>query len=30
VIFDGDRLWQAVTPLGEGEERIILTMEYVI
>ena len=29
VIFNGDNLWHAVTPLGEGEERIVLTMEYV-
>ena len=29
VIFNGDRLWHAVTPLGEGEERIGLSMEYV-
>lgn len=29
VIFNGDKLWHAVTPLGEGEERISLTMEYV-
>ena len=29
VIFNGDRLWHAVTPLGQGEERIVLTMEYV-
>jgi len=29
VIFNGDRLWHAITPLGEGEERIVLTMEYV-
>ena len=29
VIFNGDKLWHAVTPLGEGEERIVLTMEYV-
>jgi hypothetical protein len=29
VIFNGDRLWHAVTPLGKGEERIVLTMEYV-
>ena len=29
VIFNGDKLWHAVTPLGEGEERITLTMEYV-
>jgi len=29
VIFNGDRLWHAVTPLGQGEERIVLTLEYV-
>lgn len=29
VMFNGDKLWHAVTPLGEGEERIALTMEYV-
>lgn len=29
VIFNGDKLWHAVTPLGEGEERAVLTMEYV-
>lgn len=29
VIFNGDKLWHAVTPLGEGEERIVLTLEYV-
>ena len=29
VIFNGDKLWHAVTPLGEGEERTVLTMEYV-
>ena len=29
VVFNGDRLWHAVTPLGEGEERVMLTMEYV-
>lgn len=29
VIFNGDKVWHAVTPLGEGEERIALTMEYV-
>jgi hypothetical protein len=29
VFFNGDRLYHAVTPLGEGEERIVLTMEYV-
>ncbi|HEX7127934.1 MAG TPA: 2OG-Fe(II) oxygenase, partial [Thermodesulfobacteriota bacterium] len=29
VFFNGDRLWHAVTPLGEGEERVSLTLEYV-
>ena len=29
IIFNGDKLWHAVTPLGEGEERVALTMEYV-
>src|SRR5262245_34698067 len=29
VIFNGDKLWHAVTPLGPNEERIVLTMEYV-
>lgn len=29
VLFNGDKLWHAVTPLGEGEERVALTMEYV-
>ncbi len=29
VIFNGDKLWHAVTPLGQDEERIVLTMEYV-
>jgi hypothetical protein len=29
VIFNGDKLWHAVTPLGKGEERIILTLQYV-
>jgi hypothetical protein len=29
VIFNGDKLWHAVTPLGEQEERIVLTLEYV-
>ena len=27
--FNGDKLQHAVTPLGEGEERIVLTLEYV-
>jgi hypothetical protein len=29
VLFDGDRLWHSVTPLGPGEERVILTMQFV-
>jgi hypothetical protein len=29
VIFNGDRLWHAVTPLAAGEERVVLTLEYV-
>lgn len=29
VIFNGDKLWHAVTPLGSREERIVLTMQYV-
>jgi hypothetical protein len=29
VLFNGDKLWHAVTPLGEGEERVSLTLEYV-
>jgi len=29
ALFNGDKLWHAVTPLGKGEERIILTLQYV-
>ncbi len=29
VIFNGDKLWHAVTPLGAREERIVLTLQYV-
>jgi hypothetical protein len=29
VLFNGDRLWHAVTPLGADEERVSLTLEYV-
>ena len=29
VFFNGDKLYHAVTPLGENEERIVLTMQYV-
>ena len=29
IFFNGDNLHHAVTPLGEDEERIVLTMQYV-
>jgi hypothetical protein len=29
VLFNGDKLWHAITPLGEHEERVSLTLEYV-
>jgi hypothetical protein len=29
VLFNGDNLWHAITPLGPGEERVSLTLEYV-
>lgn len=29
VVFNGDKLYHRVTPLGEGETRIALTLEYV-
>jgi hypothetical protein len=29
VIFNGDRLHHAITPLGTDEERVSLTLEYV-
>src|SRR5262249_34708808 len=29
IAFNGDKLWHAVTPLGPGEERASLTLEYV-
>jgi hypothetical protein len=29
AIFNGNKLWHAITPLEEGGERIVLTMEYV-
>lgn len=29
VLFNGDKVWHAITPLGEGEERVSLTLEYV-
>lgn len=29
VVFNGDKVYHAVTPLREGEERFVITMEYV-
>lgn len=29
AIFNGDKLWHAVTPLGEKERRVVLTLQYV-
>ena len=29
VVFNGDKLWHEVTPLGKNERRVILTMEYL-
>jgi hypothetical protein len=29
VAFNGDKLWHSITPLGEREERVSLTLEYV-
>jgi hypothetical protein len=29
VVFNGDKLWHAITPLGDNEERVSLTLEYV-
>jgi hypothetical protein len=29
VLFNGDKLYHRVTPLGENEQRIALTLEYV-
>ena len=29
VIFNGDKLYHRITPLGENERRIALTLEYV-
>ena len=29
VFFNGDKLYHAVSPLGEGEERVVLTLQYV-
>jgi len=30
VLFNGDKLWHAVTPIAEGERRFIVSMQYVI
>ena len=29
IAFNGDKLWHSITPLGEDEERVSLTLEYV-
>ena len=29
VVFNGDKLWHAVTPLGVHERQVILTLQYV-
>jgi hypothetical protein len=29
VLFNGDALWHAISPLGAGEERVSLSLEYV-
>ena len=29
ILFNGDKLYHAVSPLAEGEERIVLTLQYV-
>ncbi|MDZ8239950.1 MAG: hypothetical protein RMZ69_22825 [Nostoc sp. ChiQUE01a] len=29
VLFNGDNLYHRVTPLGQNEQRIVLTLEYV-
>ncbi|MEH1814246.1 MAG: 2OG-Fe(II) oxygenase [Nostoc sp.] len=29
VLFNGDKLYHRVTPLGDNEQRIVLTLEYV-
>jgi hypothetical protein len=29
VLFNGNKLWHSISPLGEGEERVSLTLEYV-
>lgn len=29
VLFNGDKLWHCITPLGAGERRVALTFEYL-
>lgn len=29
ILFNGDKLYHSVTPLGNGEERVVLTLQYV-
>lgn len=29
TIFNGSKLWHSVTPLGEGEERVVLSLSYM-
>jgi len=29
VVFNGDKLWHCVTPSGEGDDRVVLSLEYV-
>ena len=29
IVFNGDKLWHSITPLGADEERVSLTLEYV-
>jgi hypothetical protein len=29
VFFDGDQLWHSVSPVGPGETRVVLSLEYV-
>jgi hypothetical protein len=29
VLFNGDKLWHSVSPLAAGEDRVVLTLQYV-
>ncbi len=29
VVFNGDKLWHCVTPCGAGDDRVVLSLEYV-